>query len=650
MFSPAAPAPLTQVPTRESLDPRYTWDLTSIFPSWNAWEAAFAELDAGIGAYAKYEGTLAQGADQLLRALQDRDALGQLSFRVWYYPSLQYDEDQRNNTINARRQRVQLLIARWQQATSWFQPELLKLPLETVRQWLAASAALAVYRFAIEEVFRLQAHVLNEQGEKLLSLSDRLGSVPRDSYAALSTADARFPTITLSTGESTQVSYGQYRKLLTVCRAQGDRRLAYEALYDTYAANLNTYAAIYNGVMQGDWFEARARGYQSTLDSALFGNAIPTSVVENLIGEARRGVAPFRRYHQLRKRVLGLSDYYVYDAFVPLVEFDAHYKYDDVLDWIVTAVAPLGPAYQARVRKAFADRWIDVYENQGKRSGAYSAPVYGANPYMLMNYNDTLDAVFTLAHELGHSMHTLLSHESQPFVYSGYTIFVAEVPSTLNEALLLEFMLARAKSRDERIVLLQHAIDGIVGTFYNQVLFADFELEAHRLVEQDQPVTSDVLNGIYAARLAEYWGDALSPDTRARHTWARIPHFFQSPYYVYQYATCFASTARLMEEISGASDVAARSAVVARYLDLLRAGGSDHPMTLLKRAGIDLAQPDTVRAVTKQLDDLVTRLEAELLLPAGGSVPLDDGLSGEYSLRHGVREHQASDLSKRSPA
>ncbi|MFA5907654.1 MAG: oligoendopeptidase F [Vicinamibacterales bacterium] len=612
MVSPVSPSAPTVVPERQALDPKYTWDLTSIFPDWPAWETAFAHLDAGIEAYKKYEGTLGQGPEQLLRALEDRDALGQLSFRVWYYPSLQYDEDQRNNTINARRQRVQLLIARWQQATSWFQPELLKLPLETVRQWLAASEALAVYRFAIEEVFRLQAHVLNEQGEKLLSLSDRLGSVPRDSYAALSTADARFPTITLSTGESTQVSYGQYRKLLTVCRAQGDRRLAYEALYDTYAANLNTYAAIYNGVMQGDWFEARARGYKSTLDSALFGNAIPTSVVENLIGEAKRGVAPFRRYHQLRKRVLGVSDYYVYDAFAPLVEFDEHYKYDDVLDWIVAAVAPLGPAYQARVRKAFADRWIDVYENQGKRSGAYSAPVYGANPYMLMNYNDTLDAVFTLAHELGHSMHTLLSQESQPFVYSGYTIFVAEVPSTLNEALLLEFMLARAKSRDERIVLLQHAIDGIVGTFYNQVLFADFELEAHRLVEQDQPITADVLDGIYAARLAEFWGDALSPDTRAQHTWARIPHFFQSPYYVYQYATCFASTAKLMEEISGTSDAAARSAAVARYLDLLRAGGSDHPMTLLRRAGIDLAQPDTVRAVTKQLDDLVTRLEAEL--------------------------------------
>ncbi|MEY4636152.1 MAG: Oligoendopeptidase plasmid [Acidobacteriota bacterium] len=610
MSSPA-PAPSTQVPTRESLDPRYTWDLTSIFPSWEAWEAAFADLDAGIEAYKQYQGTLVQGADQLLRALKDRDELDQLSYRVWYYPALQYDEDQRNNTVNAKRQRVQLLFAKWQQAISWFQPELLALPIESVREWMAESPALGLYRFAVEEVFRLQAHVLNEQGEKLLSLSGRLGGVPKDSYAALSTADARFPTITLSNGESVEVSYGQYRKLLATCRAQADRKLAYEALYDTYIGTINTYATLYNGVMQSDWFEARARGYQTTLDAALFGNAIPTSVVENLIREAKHGVAPFRRYHRLRKRVLGLQDYYVFDAFVPLVDSNERYRYDEVLDWIIEAVEPLGAEYQARVQKAFAERWIDVYENQGKRSGAYSAPVYGANPYMLLNYNDTLDAVFTLAHELGHSLHTLLSQETQPFVYSGYTIFVAEVPSTLNEALLLELMLARAKTREERAVLLQHAIDNIVGTFYNQVLFADFELAAHRLVEADQPITAEILSGIYQRLLGEYWGDALSDDARAQHTWARIPHFFQSPYYVYQYATCFASTARLMEEISGAHG-AARAEVVTRYLDLLRSGGSAHPMTLLKRAGVDLSQPDTVRAVVAQLDGLVTRLEAEL--------------------------------------
>ena len=601
----------TLVPERHAIDAKYTWDLSSIFRSWEEWEAAFNELDRGIDAYRKYEGTLTQGAPQLLRALKDRDALGQLSYKVWYYPSLQYDEDQRNNTINARRQRVQLLLAKWQQATSWFQPELLKLPIARVREWMDELPELQTYRFAVEEVFRLQEHVLDERGEKILSLTERLGGVPRDSYAALSTADARFPTITLSTGETIQVSYGQYRKLLATCCSQDDRRKAYEALYDTYIATLNTYAAIYNGVMHGDWFEARARGYKTTLDAALFGNAIPTSVVENLIRETKHGVEPFRRYHRLRKRVLDLSEYYVFDAFVPLVDFDVKYAYEDVLDWIVEAVAPLGGEYQARVRRAFSERWIDVYENQGKRSGAYSAPVYGANPYMLMNYNDTLDAVFTLAHELGHSMHTMLSHESQPFVYAGYTIFVAEVPSTLNEALLLDLMLVRAKTREERIVLLQHAIDGIVGTFYNQVLFADFELAAHRLVEQDQPITSEVLSGLYSQLLREFWGDALSPDSRAQHTWARIPHFFQSPYYVYQYATCFASTARLMEEI-GSSDPAIRNAAVTRYLRLLQSGGSDHPMELLKRAGVDLSKPETVKAVSAQLDGLVDRLEREI--------------------------------------
>jgi len=610
MTSSAVTAPAV-VPPRSDVPSQYTWDLSSIFASWVEWEAAFERLDAAIQRYRAHEGTLAQGSDRLLQAYRDADELGQLAYRVWYYAALHYDEDQRDNSVNARRQKVQLLIARWRQATSWFNPELLRIPLETIRAWMNASEALAAYRFAIEDLFRQQAHVLDTAGEQLLSLSGRLSSVPSDAYSALSTADARFPTITLSTGESVQVSYGQYRRLLATCREQADRRAAYEALYDTYGASLNTYATLYNGVMQREWFDARARGYPTTLDAALFGNDIPTSVVENLIRETKAGVAPFRRYHALRKRVLGLRDYHVFDALVPLNDSDDRYPYDHVGEWVVEAMAPLGPDYQRRLREAFTGRWIDVYENQGKRSGAYSAPVYGAHPYMLMNYNDTLDAVFTLAHELGHSMHTLLSHETQPFVYAGYTIFVAEVPSTLAEALLLEYLLDRATTREERAVLLQHAIDGIVGTFYNQVLFADFELEAHRLVERDQPVTAEALNDIYARLLDEYWGDVLAPDPRARTTWARIPHLFQSPYYVYQYATCFASTARLMSEIRHA-DAATSAGTVDRYLTLLKAGGSDHPMRLLQRAGVDLSEPSTVRAVVDQLDDLVSRLEVEL--------------------------------------
>jgi oligoendopeptidase F len=407
------------------------------------------------------------------------------------------------------------------------------------------------------------------------------------------------------------LSYGQYRVLLETNRKQEDRASAYRAFHRTYADNQNTYAALYNGVLQRDWFHARARGYDTTLDAALHGNNIPTSVVENLIAGARQGVEPLQRYHRLRRRVLGVETYRLFDVSLPLVEHDVRYPYDEVGGWIVDSVAPLGESYQQQVRRAFDEGWIDVYENIGKRSGAYSAPVYGAHPYMLLNYNETLDAVFTLAHEMGHSMHTLLSHQAQPFVYAGYTIFVAEVPSTLSEALFLDLMLERARSREERVILLQHAIDSIASTFYTQVLFAEFELRAHRLVEQDRPVTADVLNTLYATLLRDYYGDVIDEEEMSRVTWARIPHFFSTPYYVYQYATCFASTAKIMQGLR-ASDAGPGAESVTQYLSLLRAGGSDYPMSLLAQAGVDLSQPGTVLAVAAELDTLVARLEAEL--------------------------------------
>jgi oligoendopeptidase F len=600
------------LPDRPTIPARYTWDLTSICRDWDEWTAHYRELDAAIESFKTLQGTLARGPEQLLAAYRAMDAMGVLSYRVWYFAALQYDQDQRNNEINARRQQVQILFAREQQASSWFNPEVLAIPRKTIDEWLETNQDLALYRFAVESLFHEQEHVLDEQGERLMSYAGRFNSVPHDSYSALTTADMKFPTITLTSGDQITLTYGQYRALLETNRRQEDRATAYRAFHRVYADSQNTYAALYNGVLQRDWFHAQARGYKTTLDAALHGNNIPTSVVENLIHVTKAGVEPLRRYHRLRQRVLGLEQYHLYDIFVPLVQHDARYTYDQVGDWIVDSVAPLGRDYQQHVRSAFDGRWIDVFENAGKRSGAYSAPVYGAHPYMLLNYNETLEAVFTLAHEMGHSMHTLLAHQTQPFVYASYTIFVAEVPSTLNEALFLDLMLERATSREERIVLLQHAIDSIASTFYTQVLFADFELQAHRLVEQDQPVTADVLNGIYATLLHEYYGDVIGEEAVARYTWARIPHFFSTPYYVYQYATCFASTARLMQDVRS-SDPGRRDDGVRRYLSLLRAGGSDYPMNLLSTAGVDLSQPDTVRAVATELDMLVGRLESELV-------------------------------------
>jgi oligoendopeptidase F len=602
--SPAAPV----LRDRRDIPERFKWNLSDIFAGWDDWQRAYDELDAKIGAYSALQGTLAKGGDRLLAAMKLSDDIGQLTYKVWYFASLKHDEDQRDNEIDARRQQVQILFAKASQATAWFNPELLGIPLSTVQEWMAASPALSVYRFALEDLYRQQEHVLDEKGEHLLSLASRFSSAPNDAYSALSTADIKHPTIKLSSGPEVTLTYGQYRAILATNRNQTDRAKAFEVYHQLFAANVNTYASLYNGVLQRDWFHSQSRGYRSTLEAALHGNNIPTAVVENLIASTKAGTEPLRRYHRLRRRVLDLSTYHSYDTAIPLVDYDRKYPYEDVLEWLPESVAPLGREYQRYMRQGLSSRWIDVYENPGKRSGAYSAPVYGVHPYMLLNHNDTLDAVFTLAHEMGHSMHTLLSNAHQPFVYSAYTIFVAEVPSTLSEALFLDYMLAHATDDRERIVLLQHAIDGIVGTFYTQVLFADYELQAHRLVEDGKPVTADTLGHIYFNLLQDYYGDALDYDEAQRLTWARIPHFFSTPYYVYQYATCYASSAQLMKQLTSGPE-AERAAAIERYLTLLKSGGSDHPMPLLQRAGVDLSKPEPVQAVVEQLDRLVTQLE-----------------------------------------
>jgi oligoendopeptidase F len=602
--APAAPA----LRERDQIADRHKWNLKHIYSGWDEWEAAYHELDRLIDRFATGQGTLAQGSEHLLAALKLRDDIGQLEYKVWYFASLWYDQDQRDNHINAKRQQVQILFAKAAQASAWFDPELLQIPLATVQQWISSTPALTVYRFAIEDLYRQQEHVLDDKGEHLLSLSNRFSSSPNDAYSALSTADVKYPVLRLSNGTEVRLSYGQYRAILSTNRSQEDRAAAFHSYHTIFESSVNTYASLYGAVLQRDWFHSQARGYKTTLEAALHGNNIPMAVVENLIATTKAGTEPLRRYHRLRKKVLGLETYHAFDTTIPLVDFDEKYAYEDVLEWLPASVAPLGADYQRQMREVLRGQCIDVYENPGKRSGAYSAPVYGVRPYMLLNYNDTLDAAFTLAHEMGHSMHTVLSHAHQPFVYAGYTIFVAEVPSTLSEALFLEYMLERSTDERERIVLLQHAIDGIVSTFYTQVMFADYELQAHRLVEEGKPVTADVLSEIYSGLLKAYHGDALEYDEQSRLTWARIPHFYSTPYYVYQYATCFASSAQIMKAIRGGPPED-RASAMDRYLTLLKSGGSDHPMALLQRAGVDLSRPETVLAVVDQLDTLVTELE-----------------------------------------
>lgn len=608
----AAPA-MPQTPDvrqRAEIPAEFRWDFSAIFPSWQAWEQGLAAMKAKQDAFVTLQGTLKDGPEALLRALQGFDEIGKLQYLEYRYAQLQRDVDTRDQAIAARMQQVRASFAQFDAATAWFDPELLALPEATVRDWFDRTPALAAYRFPVLDKFRRRAHTLGEKGERLLALAGPIGRAPREIYLDLSTSDIDFPKVRTSEGREVTLTPANYGALLQTAASQSDRGQAAAAHVGAYGANANTYAAIYHAVLQRDWFLAQARQFPTTLDAALDADAIPPRVVQTLVDTARAGTAALQRYVRLRQRLLGLDRYHLYDALVPLMRSSATYPYPKALEMVLESVAPLGADYVTQYRRFVGGGRVDVYESAGKKSGAYSAGVYGVGPYLLLNYNDTLDSVFTLAHEGGHAMHTVLSYQHQPFATADYTIFVAEVASTTNERFLLEHLLRRTADAKERFLLLQRAADEIVGTFYTQVMFADFELRAHRLVEQGQPVTTEVLNKLYLDLMREYFGDALTIDEFYQWTWARIPHFFNTPYYVYQYATCFASSAQLFRAMTTGSE-ASRAGATARYLALLSSGGNDHPMTQLLEAGVDLTQRATVQAVVDQLDELVTRMEVE---------------------------------------
>ncbi|MFU8804240.1 MAG: oligoendopeptidase F [Bradymonadaceae bacterium] len=607
--SKASPRPTTR--NRDEIDDRYKWEVGDIYPDWETWQGELTKVRALMDDFVTLRGRLGEGPELILQAYRLSDEIGMIAYKLYRYPQLQFDVDQRDNSVQAKLQQVQNLFAEYGTRTAWFTPEILTIEEETMMGWLDESEPLQTYRFPISETYRNQEHVLDEAGEQLLSFGSRFRSTPSEIYRSLSTADIEFKTIELSDGESVTVSYGTYQNILHTNRNQDDRRKAFEAMYGVFNEKRNTIASIYSAICQRDWAQAQSRRYESSAQAALDGDNVPVSVLETLIETAKEGSAPLRRYHELRKKILGLESYHLYDGSIPLVEADKTYPYDAVAEMIIESVAPLGTEYQERMKEALAGGWIDVYENDGKRSGAYSAGVYGVHPYMLLNYTDTLNDVFTLAHELGHTLHTVYSQEHQPFATASYTIFVAEVASTINEALLLDYLLARTEDPKERIVLLQHAISGIVGTFYSQALFADYELQAHRLVESGAPMTAEDLCRIYSNIQKNFYGDCLELDPLYEVTWARIPHFFNAPYYVYQYATCYASSANIVRSLLSEDD-AIREPVTKRYLELLSSGGNDLPMEQLKRAGVDLSKDTTVRAVVDQLDGLVTRLEEAL--------------------------------------
>lgn len=595
---------------RNAINEEFKWDFSPIYPSWEHWEKGLADMSRKADEFTALQGTLKKGPKSVLKAYQLLDEIGQLQYLVFRYPQLQRDVDLRNQEVSGKFQQVQAAFARFETATSWFTPELLAIPEKTIRKWLKKTPELDPYRFPILETYRQKAHALDEKGEKLLSFASQFKQTPRSIYQELSTSDINFPEITLSNGETIRTSYAGYRKILDTAPIQADRKTAFEGHYGSYITNKNTYASIYNGILQRDWFAAQARKYNSTLEASLSADAVPTDVYKTLIETVKASTEPLKRYHKLRKRVLGLDQYNIYDSSVSLVDTQTTYDYATARNMVIDSVAPLGSKYQSQLREYLNSRAVDIYENEGKRSGAYVAGVYGVGPYMLLNYNNTLDSVFTLAHEAGHAMHTILSYANQPYVTSAYTIFVAEVASTTNERFLLEKMLAESENPEERFLLLQKAIEAIAQTFYTQVSFADYEWQAHQRAEQGQPITADALSQIYREIAHDYLGDAVADNELHQYLWTRIPHFYNSPYYVYKYATCFASSAVLFNAMTTGTE-AEQAAAKERYLELLKSGGNDQPMEQLRKAGVDLTQKTTIQAVIDQMDELVSRLEVE---------------------------------------
>ncbi len=596
---------------RDDIDAKYKWDLNDIYSGWQEWEQGLTDLEQKMEAFAGLKGSLAKGPESLLKAFKINEELDILSYRVYRYPQLTRDTDTRNQEVAARLQKVQILFSKFNTATAWFLPEMLKIPWETMKTWLDETPALSPYRFGVEDLYCQQAHVLDEDKEKLLSFYGQFSGSPRSIYSELATSDIKFPTVKLSNDEKAMMTSDNYSRILATNHNQEDRKKAFEEHYTVYDKTKNTYAAIYSAICQRDWAGAQAKNYKSTLEAALEGNNIPVEVYENLVNTVKANVQPLQRYIKLRAKILGLDEYHNYDGSISLTDFNKTYEYEDAKKWIMASIAPLGKDYQKKMKKAVSGGWLDVYENTGKRAGAYSSNVYGVHPYMLLNYNGTLDNVFTLGHELGHTIHSVLANENQPFATSSYTIFVAEVASTFNERLLLDYLLEKSKDPKERIALLQQAIRAITGTFYFQVLLADYELQVHRLAEQGQPITAKTLSGIMHDLFAAYYGDAVINDELIDVVWARIPHFYNSPYYVFQYATCFASSAQLYDEVTKGSKKE-RKAATKSYLNLLKSGGNDYPMEQLKKAGVDLSKPETITAVVKQLDELVDRLEKEV--------------------------------------
>jgi oligoendopeptidase F len=580
-----------------------TWRLEDMLASDEAWEQLFAEAAEELKTYETFRGTLASSADALYQCLSFDDQSALKMETLYVYAKMRLDEDTANQKYQDMFARAQSLSYQAAELSAYMIPEILAMPEELLKEYQQSDNGIARFKRSLEVLEGRRAHTLSEEMEKLLAQSYEATQGASQIFNMFNNADVRFPVIQNENGKDIQISHGNYIALLE----NQDRRVrkdAFEALYSVYKQFSNTLAASYTANVKQAAFYAKAKKYHSSREYHLSQNEVPEQVYDNLVEAVRANLAKLHRYTTLRRKVLGVDELHMYDLHVPMVaSFDRRYTFEEAKAIVLEGLAPLGEEYLSILKEGFDNRWIDVYENEGKRSGAYSWGVYGTHPYVLMNFHGTLNDVFTLAHEMGHSIHSWYSDHNQTYTDAGYKIFVAEVASTCNEALLIRHMIGKSTDKEEKAYLLNHFLETYRGTLYRQTMFAEFEQKTHAMVERGESLTAQSLCGLYHQLNVDYFGADMVVDPQIDYEWERIPHFY-TPFYVYQYATGFSAAMAISGKILRGEEGALEG-----YKKFLSGGCSMKPVELLKLAGVDMSTAEPVNEALKIFEELLDEFE-----------------------------------------
>ena len=592
-----------ELPKRSEVKVEDTWNLKDMYESDAAWEAELLEIKKLAEETVKMEGHVAESAQNLLKTLELDATIDEKLSLAYNYAERQYDEDTSNTAHQAMAAKIMSMAADISSQLAFIVPEILAVDEAVLEGFYKEQPKLELYRKEVAEIQRVKEHKLSTEMEKLVAMTAEMSRVSYDTFNIMDNADMLFPEVEDEDGETVRITHGRFIALLESANREV-RENTFKKYYSTYKQFLNTYASLYNGQVKQQIFYAKARKYESTLVASVDANNVSPVVYHNLVDTVNKNLDKLHRYVGLRKKCLGVDELHMYDIYTPMVSGVAKkIPFEEAKETVLKALAPLGEDYVAKVKEGFESRWIDVYENQGKVSGAYSAGAYGTHPYVLLNYNESLDNMFTLIHEMGHAMHSYYSNSTQPYIYSQYKIFVAEVASTCNEILLLEYLLKNTTDKKERAYLLNHYLDMFKGTLFRQTQFAEYEMRSNEMVEKGESLNADNLCELYLDINKKYYGEEMISDEEISYEWARIPHFYYD-FYVYQYATSFSAAVAIAHDI-----LREGGSVVEKYKEFLSGGCSEAPVELLKKVGVDMESPVPIQAALDVMGEVIDELE-----------------------------------------